>query len=159
MASTPIHGFTKAIEERTEPRPVVSFYLRTTKGTDEEGNPIVYRYDEFHATQPSEDVLLLLLANAGRKNATLADEAASMFDLFRKVLPANEFRVLEKRFEDDADDGVDYEMLGQVFQWLMEQWQDFPTQPPVGSSGSRSTTGKKSTGRSRGAGSISSNSR
>lgn len=159
MAQTPMQGFTKAIEEREVGPSIVGFFLKTTEGVDENGDDIVYRYDEFHATQPTEDRLMMLLANAARRDATLADEAAAIFDLFRAILPPNEYRILERRFNDPRDMGVDYEMLGQVMEWLMEQWQDFPTQQPAASSGSRATTGTKSTGRVRGKGSIPSTSR
>lgn len=158
MASSPMQGFTKAIEERAE-APVIAFYLKTTEGTDENGEEIIYRYDEFHASKPLDDKLVLLLANAARRDATLADEAAAIFDLFKSVLPANEYRILQRRFEDDRDMGVDYDMLGQVVEWLMEQWQDFPTQQPAASSSSRGSSGTKSTGRARGKGSIPSTSR
>lgn len=164
MAQTPMQGFTKAVERRAqeEAKPeVIGFYLETTIDgeTEEDGSPVVYRYDEFHAARPTEEQMMMLLANGARRDATLADEVASIFDLFRSILPAGEFRIMERRFMDEKDEGVSYDTLGQIMEWLMAQWQDFPTQQPAASSGSRANSGTRSTGRVRGKGSIPSTSR
>jgi hypothetical protein len=157
-----MQGFTRAVDEAAEQvrhDEVLGFFLKTTDGVDEEGNEIVYRYDEFHASRPTEEQMMLLLAGGMRRDATLADEAAAIFDLLRSVLPTREYQILERRFKDPKDTGVGYQVLGDLFEWLMEEWNRFPTQSPTGSSSSQARTGGNSRGRVRGKGSTSSPSR
>jgi hypothetical protein len=158
MATTPMQGFTRAVTETAEDQ-TLDFFLKTTDGVDEEGNEIVYRYDEFHASRPSEEQMMFLLANGMRRDATLADEASAIFDLLRDVLPPQEYKVLERRFKDPKDTGVGYQVLGDLFEWMMEEWTLFPTQSHTGSSTSQARTGGNSKGRVRGPGSTSSRSR
>lgn len=49
---------------------------------------------------------------------------------------------------------MDYDMVFNLVKDAMEVWSTFPTQPSRGSSPSRPRTGTRSTGRSRGVGSI-----
>lgn len=160
MATTPMQGFTRAVEQRAEEvNDVLAFFLKTTDGVDEDGNEIVYRYDEFHANRPTEEHMMLLMAEGMNRNATVADEAAAIFNLLRTVLSSKDYAIMEKRFKDPKDTGVSYEVLGDMFEWMMEQWSNFPTQSPGGSSASQAKTGGSSKGRVRGPGSTSSRSR
>lgn len=148
-------AFTRRVKERVEQEenPVVHFVLRT-EDEDEEGNTIILREDKFDAAFPTEEQMLLLFAQGGRSDATTADETAAMFDVFKDILPTAQYRTLLRRFRDPRDLDVDAEALADIFEWLLEQWQSFPTSPPSGSSASRPPTGAKSTGRVRGKGSI-----
>lgn len=149
MASAP-QAFTRRVKDRAAvERKVVEFTLRTTD-EDEEGNEIVVREETYHASYPSDEQLMVAFAEAGREAATVADEIAAMFDLLKATLPTMEFRRMYRRFKDAEDLDFDFEALNDIFEWLMEQWQDFPTQSPAGSRSSRDTSGPKSTGRVRG---------
>lgn len=155
MATAP-QAFIRRVKDRVAPEDeerVIEFFLQT-EDEDENGNTVVIRRDEFHARMPTEEQLLVLFAQGGRSDATAADETAAMFDTFKTILPPNEYRVLMKRFKDPDDPDVDAEVVAEIFEWLLEQWQDFPTSQPSGSSQSRGSTGTKSTGRVRGKGSI-----
>lgn len=154
MASAP-QAFVRRVKDRATPeqQEVFTFVLRT-EDEDEEGNTIVVREDRFDAALPTEEQLLLLFANGARSDATTADETAAMFDTFRSILPPQQYRTLIRRFRDPKDVDVDAEAIEDIFEWLLEQWQDFPTSPPSNSSASRPSTGAKSTGRARGRGSI-----
>lgn len=153
MATAP-QAFTRRVKDRvTQERRETPFTLRTID-EDEEGNEIVVKEETYHAVEPSDEQLLVAFAEGGREDATLADQTAAIFDLFRAALPENEFRRLYKRFKDPEDVDVDFEALNDMFEWLLETWADFPTQSPAGSSSSRGTAGARSTGRARGKGST-----
>lgn len=153
MPST--QGFTRRVKDRqAQPdKRTIHFFLETTD-EDEDGNEFVVRHDDFYATMPSRDQLLIMMAEGGRESATIADEMGAMLDMFKAMLPADQYKVLYRRFKDDDDVDVDFDALREIFEWLVEQWQDFPTQSPGVSSGSGNSSGKKSTGRVRGKGSI-----
>lgn len=149
-------GFIRKVKDRAAPtqeRKSVSFFLETTD-EDEDGNEIVILHEDYTATMPTEEQLMLVFAEGGKESATMADEAAAMLDVFKAALPDAEYRRLYKRLKNPNDKDVDFELLQDLFAFLMEQWQDFPTTPPVGSSPSPSSTGGRSTGRVRGKGSI-----
>ena len=154
MANTP-QAFTRRVKDREVPREdrTIEFVLRT-EDEDENGNTIIVREDKFTASLPTEEQLLLLFALGGNSNATAADETAAMFDVFKSVLPANQYKKLMNRFKDPNDPDVDAEAIADIFEWLLEQWQDFPTTPPSASATSPSASGPRSTGRARGKGST-----
>ncbi len=153
MATAP-QGFQRRVKERVEKtRPQVAFFLETTD-EDEEGNEFVVRHDDFVATMPTEEQLMLIYANGGNSDATVGDELHAIFSFFKDALPAAQYKILVSRFRDPDDVEVDGEALTEIFGWLMEQWQDFPTKSPSGSSTSRGSTGARSTGRARGKGST-----
>lgn len=153
MAS-PAQGFRRRVKDRVaEERPVVHFFLESVD-EDEDGNEIVLRHDDFTATRPTQEQLMLVFAQGARDDSTLGDEMGAMLGFFKDVLPAAQYRVLTRRLRDPEDVDVDGEVLSEVFLWLLEQWQDFPTTSPAASSGSRATTGARSTGRVRGKGST-----
>lgn len=153
MATAP-QGFQRRIKERKEKtRPQVAFFLETTD-EDAEGKEFVVRRDDFVATMPTEEQLMLIYANGGNSDATVGDELHAIFSFFKDALPPDQYKVLVSRFRDPDDVEVDGEVLTEVFGWLMEQWQDFPTKSPSDSSKSQGTTGARSTGRVRGPGST-----
>jgi len=153
MATAP-QGFQRRVKERVlKTRPQVSFFLQTTD-EDEEGNEIVLRRDDFVATMPSEEQLMLVFASGGREDASIGDEISAILQFFKDVLPPAQYKILVSRLRDPDDPDVDVETLGEVFSWLLEQWQDFPTKSPSVSSGTQGTSGARSTGRARGKGST-----
>lgn len=153
MTTTAPRSFRRAAAKK-EARPTVTFTLDWVDDEDEEK---VYRSDTFHATMPTDERLFLVAALIGDEDAVGA-EATAVMDLLRDSLPSDEYRTIRARLA-DPEDSVDMETLGEVMEWLMEKWSDFPTQPSQGSSKSQTPTGPKSTGRVRGQGSTSSNSR
>lgn len=153
MATAP-QGFQRRVKERVhKTRPQVAFFLETTD-EDENGEEFVVRRDDFVATMPTEEQLLLIYAAGGREDANVGDEISAMLTFFKDSLPPEQYKVLIGRLRDPDDVDVDGETLGEIFAWLMEQWQDFPTQSPSDSSGSAKSTGARSTGRVRGKGST-----
>lgn len=153
MATAP-QGFQRRVKERAvTTRAQVSFFLESTD-EDEDGNEFVVRHDDFVATMPSEEQLMLVYAQGGNSEATTGDELAAILRVFKDSLPPAQYKVLIGRFRDPDDPDVDSEALVEIFGWLMEQWQDFPTKSPSVSSTSQGGTGARSTGRARGKGST-----
>lgn len=153
MATAP-QGFQRRVKERAvQTRQQVPFFLETTD-EDDEGNEIVVRRDDFVATMPSEEQLMLVFATGGREDASIGDEISAILQVFKDALPSNQYKVLIGRLRDPNDADVDADALMEIFSWLMEQWQDFPTKSPSGSSASQGSTGARSTGRARGKGST-----
>lgn len=154
MAS-PAQGFRRRVKDRAvrEEQKTISFFLETTD-EDEEGNEFVVRHDDFTAATPTEEQLMLVFAQAGREDSSAGDEVAAVLQVFKDVLPRDQYRVLIARFRDPEDVDVDSDALLDIFRWLMEQWQDFPTKQPSDSSGSRASSGARSTGRAPGKGST-----
>lgn len=141
--------------KKQDARPTIAFTLDwiSDDETDDDGNPVLVRSDTFHATMPTDERLFLIAAMAGDEEQEGTGEAAAVIDLFRDALPAEEYRTLRQRIK-DPDDDVDLEMLQDVLMWLMGEWSAFPTVPASASSGSRPTSGAKSTGRAPGRGST-----
>lgn len=148
--ATASRTFRRQVAKKKVARPVVDFFLTWV---DDEDPEKVIREDVFHATAPTDERLFLLAAAAGDEDGSVATESAAIMDLFRDVLPPDEFRTLRSRLKDPEDD-VDLEMLQDVTAWLMEEWSTFPTEPSSASSTSRPRTGTRSTGRVRGPGST-----
>lgn len=154
MADAP-QAFIRRVKDRATPeeRKVISFFIQT-EDENENGETVVVRRDDFTASYPTQEQMLWMFAQGGRADANIADQTAAMFEVFKEVLPADQYRVLISRFKDPNDPDVDAETVSDIFEWLMERWQDFPTQQPSGSSTSQGSSGTSSTGRSRGKGSI-----
>lgn len=169
-------SFVRAVKKRSEedaPKPIVvdlSTYdedpdgepLFDTTGQkimDEDGEQVVgfmRRQLVLHATQPSDDAMLVSFVQAGRADASAADKAALIFDMLKAALPAGEYADVIRRVKDPHDE-LDTELLTEVFEYLEEEWArdtGFPTESPSGSSARRQSSGKSSTGRSPGAGST-----
>ncbi len=161
-------SFTKAARKRAdggrgEPIP---FELKTGDPLLDDGGEEVYdangivRLDPdtvksniLTANPPTPEQLAIALAMGASEFSTIADEMAAALDIFRSVLSKADYRILVMRLRDPEDE-VDLEMLSEIVEWLVEQWQDFPTQPPSASSRSAKPTGPRSTGRSPGKGST-----
>jgi hypothetical protein len=161
-------SFVKAVKraaDKVEVEPIV--FDLTTFEEDPEGEPLdnghggplvdengkqvigrIVRQTVLHASPPSDDAQLLSMVQGGRSDATTADRVAVVYDLFKMTLPPAEYRILMARLRDPEDE-VTTEMLTEIFEWLQEEWADFPTQSPSGSSPRQHSTGKSSTGRSR----------
>jgi hypothetical protein len=160
MTTAP-RAFRRSIADKAkQERPMVVFTLDWIDDveTDEEGNPVLLRSDTFHATRPTDERLFVVAAATGSEDDSVAAEAAAVMELFRDIMPADEYKTLRSRML-DPDDDVSLEMLQDVMIWLMGEWSTFPTKPALDSSGSQGSTGVKSTGRAPGKGSTRSNSR
>jgi hypothetical protein len=145
MTTAP-RAFRRSVEKKkTQERPTVAF---TLDWVDDEDESNVLRSDTFHATMPSDERLFIVAAMAGNEDSQGTSEAAAVMDMLKDALPLPEFRTLKQRLL-DPDDDVNLEMLQDVMYWLMEEWASFPTQPASDSSGSKASTGVKSTGRVR----------
>lgn len=160
-------SFTRAARKKIEgdSRPV-SFELRTgdplmdedgEEMFDGQGNPLLnpdtIKVSVLTANPPTAEMLAIALAHGASEYSTLADEMAAALELFKGVLSKADYRTLITRLRDPKDE-VDLSMLGDITEWLVEQWQDFPTQPQSASSRSAKPTGPRSTGRSPGRGST-----
>ncbi len=159
MAATAPRSFRRSTAKKKEPRQVTPFTLDWVEDLTEEQEAEgveakVIRSDTFHATQPTDEQMFLIFAMLGDEDR-MGSEATAVMDIFRDALPPSEFRTLRSRLA-DPDDSVDTEVLAEVLAWLMERWSTFPTRPSSDSSQSPTSTGTKSTGRVRGAGSTSS---
>jgi len=160
-------SFTQAVREKAAGGlPDVEFEIKTGQpmldDNDEEMldargqtilDPDTVKASHFTAHAPTAEQLAIALAHGAHEFATIADEMSAALELFRAVLPPQEYQVLVRRLRDPNDE-VDIKMLGDIVSWLVEQWQDFPTQPPVGSSRSSKSISPRSTGRSPGKGST-----
>lgn len=152
--ATAAHGFRRRVKDRqAKVRPEISFFLESFD-EDEDGNEVVVRRDDFVAKMPTEEQMLLIFAMGGREDATIGDEIASILDVLKSSLGPEQYRVLYRRLKDPDDLDVTIESIEEIFEWLVEQWQDFPTQPSAGSSGSQASSGGRSTGRAPGKGST-----
>lgn len=144
-----------AAKKAAAPRPTIEFMIENMDPV-EEGEEV--HADQFHATMPSDERLFVLAAMAGDEDSNGAAEAAATMDLLKATLPADEFRLLKRRLL-DPEDIVDMDLLQDILMWLTEEWSTFPTEPASASSASPPSTGARSTGRVRGAGSTRSTSR
>lgn len=152
--ATAAQGFRRRVKDRvSKEREPIPFFIEVTD-EDEAGNEIVVSRDDFTATAPTEEQLMLMMAYGGNSEATVADEVNAIISFFKDVLSDKDYRRLVKRLRDPQDVDVDSELITEIFEMLMEKWQDFPTASPAASSGSRASTGTRSTGRARGKGSI-----
>lgn len=124
---------------------------------DAQGNPLLdpatVKANIMTANAPTAEQLAITLAHGASEFASHADEMASALGLFKDVLDPKDYHILVRRLRDPKDE-VDLAMLADIIEWLVEQWQDFPTQQPSASSRSAKPTGPRSTGRSPGKGST-----
>lgn len=161
-------SFTKAARKRADSTfgGPVSFELKTGDPLvdddgeelfDAQGNPLLdpdtIKVNVLTANAPTAEQLAITLAHGASEFATHADEMSSALGLFKDVLSPNDYHTLVRRLRDPKDE-VDIAMLSEIIEWLVEQWQDFPTQQPSASSRSAKPTGPRSTGRSPGKGST-----
>ena len=154
MATAP-QAFRRKLQDRLAPESRETILVPIeTYDDDDEGNEYLVRRDEYTFSRPTQEQILLAFSLGGREDSTMGDEIAAIFQFMKDTLPEVQYKRLIKRFRDPEDESVDSDMLIQVFQFLMEQWQSFPTQQPAASSGSQATAGGRSTGRVRGTGST-----
>lgn len=101
--------------------------------------------DPLRLRVPKEGAVMLMMAGISAKNVTaraISRYMNGIMDLFDEdSRDAVEERIM------DPDDEFDLEQLSDMWGEAMEQWTARPTQPSSGSTGSRTNTGKKSTGR------------
>lgn len=136
--TTPIKSFSSAVQEQESPP--IGFAVEGDWGKE-----------EFSAQRPGEGTLMLFMAYTVDDSEDSRGQVLQLLRLFEKILGAEGF----KRFRKLIDDGhLAPSGLINIFEWLMEQWADFPTQPSSDSPTSRPKTGARSTGRVHGKGST-----
>lgn len=115
---------------------------------------------EFHAVFPDDGDLFIFTAAQG-VDSDEAEKAGSMLGLVEGMFSADEYRKLRGflRSKGGAKPEMTTTVFGDIFSWLMEQWNEqagaaFPTQPPAGSATSQRAIGGRSTGRAPGKGST-----
>ncbi len=150
MATAP-QAFRRKLTDRLAPekREIILVPIETYE-EDEEGNEVLVNRDEYNFTRPTQEQILMAFAQGGREDSSMGDEISAIFSFLKDTLPLPEYKRIMARLRNPEDTAVDTDLLIQIFQFLMEQWTTFPTQPPVGSSGSQATSGGRSTGRARG---------
>lgn len=67
----------------------------------------------------------------------------AMFDLLSCILPDDDYKIIE----DQLYEGLDVEVLIDMIRYLTEEWSARPTPSSNGSSPSRPSTGRQSTGK------------
>lgn len=113
----------------------------------------------FQARKPKDGQAALLLASGHRK-ARPADQVAAVLEFLDKTLLDDGAERIRDLLSDgliDIDDLIGGNELNDegIIDWMFGQVDERrPTRPSTGSSGSQKSGGRKSTGRSRGPGSI-----
>ena len=114
--------------------------------SDIEGaEPITFIVDgsEFTAYPPTSGQFALMLS-AQASHRGIADKVAAMIDFFDGMLEEEDQQVFRRRLLDRRDP-MDFDMVEEIMEYLIEEWSARPTQPPHESSSSPPATGRKST--------------
>lgn len=133
---------------------------KATETEDEEVLEFAIGGEEFRAKLPSTARIAMFIAAMSDEDGQTGGAVASIFALLRDVLLDDGYKRLRKLISDDVvsmqiiTGGDDLNEDGLV-DWIIAQSTARPTESPAGSSPSPATTGPRSTGRSRGAGSTS----
>ena len=93
---------------------------------------------EMTAAPPTSGQLALFTAHQFDKGS---GSVRAMFDLLAAILSDEDYAVIEQQLHE----GLDVMVLVEVVQWLIGEWTARPTTPPSASTGSRRTTGTRST--------------
>lgn len=109
--------------------------------------PITFEFEvregefvEMTAQPPTTGQLALFFAH---QYDTGTGSVRALFDFLSSVLEPRSYRIIE----DQLHDGLDVAVCIEMVQYLTEQWSARPTKKPPTSSGSRRSTGPRSTGR------------
>ncbi len=98
-----------------------------------------------HANPPTTGQLALFVSDQATRGGMGAITA--MLDLFAVVLDEPDFDIIKGQLQD----GLDLEVITEIFTWLMEEWGLRPTPRSSGLSPSRRTNGQRSTAKRRAA--------
>jgi len=112
-----------------------------------DGEPIEFAIDgdTFIATPPSSTQFALFMASQASTRTT-ADKMAGVIDFIDWMLSDEDRLHLRARLL-DRDDALDYDLLCEVMEGLVEEWSARPTRSPSDSPQSPQSTGRRSTGK------------
>jgi hypothetical protein len=107
--------------------------------------PIEFEVDGevWRAYKPTEGQLAWLMANA-TDFAKVEDQAAASINFFVGLFDDDTRRLIAQRLL-DRDDPFGLEEIGEITEYLTEEWAARPTKPSSVSTPSRRSTGRKST--------------
>lgn len=145
----------KAKKTEYEPRPYVFVSATETEQVEVDGE-IVERpaSRQVVANYPGDGVMSLMLASVGSDSSEI-EALASIYSFLQSSFNTSDYRFLRRLVRDEE---LDYDLLMDLVQDMMEGWLAFPTQPQSDSPPSPQATGTRSTGRVRGPGSTQQNS-
>lgn len=135
-----------------------SFKLATNAAADRGFPPIELEFEDpdsgepivLTANYPGDGTLMLAVSDITDEDSGV-NSMSSILSILRGALSDSDYRTLRGWIRSGA---LDVPTLGDILSDLMEAWTSFPTKPSSGSLQSQPTTGTKSTGRVRGAGST-----
>lgn len=133
---------------------------KAAEGVEEEILEFSIGEEEFRCKIPSTARIAMFIATMSDEDTASGGMVAAIFSLLRDVLLDDGYKRLRKLINTDVvsmqiiTGGDDLNEDGLV-DWIIAQSTGRPTESPVGSSPSQPTGGRRSTGRSPGAGSIS----
>lgn len=135
-------------------RPVYEF-VDEVVSVDENGDEQVERsVRQIETSYPGEGPLALMIASINTDSSENPIGAALAF--LDTTMSQADYRFIRKALRENR---VDFDMLMDMIQDMVETWSTFPTKPQRGSTRSQPATGTRSTGRAPGSGSTRSSSR
>lgn len=99
--------------------------------------------DEFTVYPPTTAMFALFLSSQA-ENRTIADQMAGVVDLVDGLLTEEQRPLFHKRLL-DRNHPLDFDVLQEIIEWLLEEWSARPTQESSDSSSSQRSGGRKST--------------
>jgi hypothetical protein len=133
------------VHEREDVVPIKEFVtaLRAAEEPDEEHVEFTIDGHVLKCYRPSPAQLAYAMSAVGRRRET-SEKVAGIIDFFVEVLDEESQAYVENRLLNRKDPfGLDE--VEQVLEWMVEEWTARPTEPPSGSTRSRSNGGRKST--------------
>ncbi len=141
----------KAKKSEYEPRPYRFVSATDFEEVEVDGDIIRQPVSrEVVANYPGDGVMSLMLASVG-SDASEIEALASIYSFLQASFSNSDYRFLRRLVRNEE---LDYDLLMDLVQDMMEGWLAFPTQPPSDSQPSPQATGTRSTGRVRGPGST-----
>lgn len=99
--------------------------------------------DEFIVYPPTTAMFALFLASQA-DNRSIPDQMAGVVDMIDNLLEPSQRSTFHKRLL-DREHPLDFDVLQEIIEWMLEEWSARPTQQSSDSSSSRKTAGRKST--------------
>lgn len=121
---------------------------RTAEVTNfQEAEPVTFMIDEdeYTAYPPKTSQLAMFMVTQA-KNREISDNIAGIVDFLDGLLEEADQKKLRERLL-DRNDPLDFEIVEQVVEMLMEEWMERPTQAASDSSGLPQKAVKRSTGK------------
>lgn len=111
----------------------------------EESSTLTFWLDgvECHAHTPKDGQFAVLMATTS-KHASVQEQIAGFTNFFVAVLDDESHSYVVNKLL-DTNDPFGLDEMQEIMEWMGEQWAGRPTQPPSGSTRSRTNGGRKST--------------